>query len=220
MIGHPNLKGWWRLDGSSVDSSGSGFNGTDTNITYGAYGKYGGGILLQNVNGYISCGDNLDFEYTNPITVACWLKVVGTGYCNILGKQDNAGVNAGWGLSYNGGLGMFMYYGGTQAKNYFACKFPTTPTTELHHVAYTYDGSNTYNGIKLYYDGVEVTKTSVSEFVFINSLIHSAPFQISGRGGGNYCMNGQIDDAQIYNKVIPVSDIKRIMMGLHPLTRS
>lgn len=86
-------KGLWHLNGSSVDSSGNGNNGTDTNITYGlAYGKLGQGALF---NGNSSKIATPVIPITNTsFTVSLWAKLTSvTATAYMFFAQGNTGSN-------------------------------------------------------------------------------------------------------------------------------
>lgn len=64
------------LNGDTKDTSGNGYNGTASNVTYSktsrGYQTYAG-----NFNGsssYVSMGDVLDFEYNQPFSISVVLK--------------------------------------------------------------------------------------------------------------------------------------------------
>lgn len=76
----------WHLNGNSNDSSGNGNNGTDISIDYGlAYGLFGQGALINNVNDEIRKATNLGIAGQDALTVSLWAKLTseigsGSGY--------------------------------------------------------------------------------------------------------------------------------------------
>lgn len=215
MIGHPNLKAWWRLDGNSQDSSGNGLNGTDTSITYNG-ATFGKGAALT-PSGYISMGNVLGFETNQPHSIGAWLTGSQNLDSNLIGKQLNSGNYAGFGLGtrLNSGYQVYIYAGGPA----IILSIAPIDAVNPHHIMYTYNGSLAASGVTVYVDGSPVAKTT-----WINnlsgSIINTGNFQINGRGGANAMWTGAVDDVQVYNIVLPQSDIRRIMLGKHPLTRS
>src|SRR5207244_4224848 len=66
------LVGHWALDGTAVDSSGYGHDGTMQNGATWTSGQVGSGALgLDGVNDYLSIGDNTDLRPAH-VTVCAW----------------------------------------------------------------------------------------------------------------------------------------------------
>lgn len=218
MIGHPNLKAHWRLEGNSNDSSGSGFNGTDTSMVYGASsGIIGQGAALTSAR-YSSMGNVLGFESNQPHSIGAWLKGAQNLDSTIITKQQGGFPYWGYGLSTraSNAYQMFIYNGPTAV----IVSFPSVETSGWHHIMYTYTGSRLASGVVIYIDGVVASPTVQLNNLNTSTITSTAAFQINGRGGANNMWTGDIDDVQVYNYVLPASDVRRIMFGKHPLTRS
>jgi hypothetical protein len=70
------LMGYWKLDetsGNAVDSSGNGYTGTSSNITYTASGKIGRCFTFNGTSTYVEFGDVC--QPTDGLTISCWVKV-------------------------------------------------------------------------------------------------------------------------------------------------
>jgi len=188
------------LNGNSTDTSGNSNSGTDTAITYSqANGRFGQGAGFNNTpSSYIAFGNVLQFDYNTAFTISAWLQNNQTANCNIISKQENSGNYYGYGLSVNsvGTKLQFFLYRDTSS---LIVDFPDDYNDKVYQIGVTYDGSNTQAGIKLYVDGVEVTKTSVSNLPLSGSLASTAAFQISGRGGAANLWKGTIDEVVIEN---------------------
>lgn len=86
-------KGLWHLNGSSVDSSGNGNNGTDTAITYSqANGKFGQGAGFNGSSSVINVG-NAGLNLTGDFTIAGWMYITSSSnpVLNILATRGQSG---------------------------------------------------------------------------------------------------------------------------------
>jgi len=67
-------KGYWRLNGNSMDASGNNNNGTDTNITYSqANGKLNQGAGFNGSSSYINIGTKASLSLTDNFTLSIWM---------------------------------------------------------------------------------------------------------------------------------------------------
>ena len=197
------------LNGNSTDSSGNGNNGTDTAITYSlANGKFGQGAGFYGTTSYISNGNIASFEYNQPFTIIGWIKNNGTVSQNIISKQQSATPYAGYGIgtSASGYPQVFLYGDSNGA---FIKTSSRLLNDKLHMIAMTYDGSNTINGLKMYIDGALENTTTDGNIAFTSSIISTASFQLSGRGGANQLFNGYMDEILIENRAWSASEIKK-----------
>lgn len=70
-----HLKGYYKMEGNSNDSSGNGYNGTDTSITYSlANGKFGQGAGFNGTTSYVDVGTLAGFASLSEATVCFWVK--------------------------------------------------------------------------------------------------------------------------------------------------
>lgn len=67
------IKGYWPLNGNSNDKSGNGYNGTDSNITYGQ-GIQNGSAVLNGTSASILTPQIAGINSTNPIIINAWIK--------------------------------------------------------------------------------------------------------------------------------------------------
>ena len=92
-----NTLGLWHLNGDSTDSSGHGYNGTDTSVTYGA-GVFGqcAGLLTAGtsiINGINAAA--MAFG-TGDFTLISWVKRTATGGVGIMGNLFGGAQGVGF----------------------------------------------------------------------------------------------------------------------------
>lgn len=211
MIIVPSLAGYWPLEGSALDASGKGNNGTITGAV-SVEGKFGQGLLFNGTSDSVNCGTGAGLNLVNAFTLCAWAKFNNT-YRKLIICRSTGGPNA-------------QYYLGTGSSNQFVFIFknadtqntaagPVASTGIWYHVAGVYNGTN----LLLYINGLLATSTaktvnppelSTSTYIGDGSI-----FWLPKPDG---FFSGVIDEAMIFNKALPASDIQRVMLGMHPLS--
>src|SRR3990172_11812228 len=87
LSGSTNLKGHWKLDANSNDFSGSGPNGSDTDVSY-VEAKYSNGASFNGSSSKIEFAQDADLEFgTGAFSVAAWVKPTAlTNSTDFIGK--------------------------------------------------------------------------------------------------------------------------------------
>lgn len=77
-----NLVVYYKFDGNSTEATGTGFNGTDTSISYSnANGIINNGAGFNGTTSKIVIADNAAFHQTGDFTINCWAKTsISTGF--------------------------------------------------------------------------------------------------------------------------------------------
>jgi len=76
-----------------------------------------------------------------------------------------------------------------------------------HHIVWTYSGSGTAAGNKIYVDNVEKSGSTSADNLDSNSILNNADFTIGARSTGHYgAYPFTVDDVRLYEKVINSSD--------------
>ncbi len=89
----------------------------------------------------------------------------------------------------------------------FFVEVKSSPTiNEWTHVCFTYDGSGTASGVKIYFDGVEQPTTTIGTFP-TSGVLNNVDLLIGSRFTGDFKMFGQLDDIRIYSKELTVSEV-------------
>jgi len=200
-------------DGKVLDSSGNNLHGTlsgDARIVVDP--ERGNVLSLDGDNDYVDCGYHPDFDITDEITIAAWIKVnkFDRAWQVIIAKGDTA-----WNLQRNW----------KRNDMEFGCRI-ISPTGEpsgsfrgslsvndgkWHHVAGVYDGSKSF----LYIDGVLDMSRGGLQQGRINT--NYAPLLIGAKSyiGGSLIefWNGFIDDIRIYSYALSHAEIAELYLG-------
>ncbi|MFB0524015.1 MAG: LamG domain-containing protein, partial [Phycisphaerae bacterium] len=204
------LIGWWKFDeteGSNAhDSSGSGHTGTllGNPRWQPARGRVGGALEFDGDGDYVNLGKKSDFDITEQITVAAWIKV------NRFDKEWQAIVSKGdssWRV---------QRVRETDSLE-FACSGLQVPGTQWggiygkisvndgqwHHATGVYDGKK----LSLYVDG----KLDVSVNAPGKINVNDYPVYIgeNAERTGRF-WNGLIDDVRVYNYALSQEEIEAL----------
>lgn len=209
------LKGYWRLNGSSVDETGNGNSGTDTAVTYNdANGMFFRGAGFNGTTSKIVLPSNASLKPTTNFTIMTWFKTstAATQMCQFGSFSQNTFIS---GISFDmpaGGNVLRLLSGkntgttiGTDAQ---VVTGATTVTDGLWHFGVgVWDGSN----LKVYLDGNLDGST-----VWANAPAYAATTyqRIGDRGvnGTDFSFwNGAIDEVALFNgKAFTIEEINLI----------
>ena len=78
-------------------------------------------------------------------------------------------------------------------------------TGEWHHLVGSYNGNSDESGLKLYDNGVELTKI-IQDNTLNASTINNASMLIGSRSDGYY-IDGQISNVKIYNRALTADEV-------------
>jgi len=197
MLITPHLIAYYPLEGNANDASGKGKDST----VHGASlttGKFGQCYSFDGTDDYITLPN---FATFGTYSFSLWVKSDGTN-----------GIALGFG-QYNhillrdlgDGTFEFNHYNGTTQSILTAS---ITAATWTHFVA----TRDTSNNTKLYKNGVLVDSGNI-----VGNYTTAYYGDFIGSFNTLIFFGGLIDQVQIYNKALSQSDIKRIMLGFHPL---
>ncbi|MBN1508752.1 MAG: PASTA domain-containing protein [Sedimentisphaerales bacterium] len=169
-------------------------------------GTIGGALDFDGLDDYVEIGDHADFDLTEQISVAAWIRVgaFDKPWQAIVGKGDsawriqrdnlrNAIEFACTGVAVQGA--MHQIFGDVSVND-----------GQWHHVAGVYDGSK----MSLYVDGVLDTSSPASGAIATNS--YAVTIGENSEPRGRYWA-GQIDDVRVYESALSESDIQAVMAG-------
>ena len=124
-------------------------------------------LNLDGVNEYIDCTNNAAFnqDFNTAFSVSTWVKFDTISLNMALVSKFNP-TPKGWQLRVNNSkIGLFLKHA-TSAPNQILSNGTTIITTgQWYHLAATYDGSNTLQGMKLYVNGISEVVTGVPNSV-------------------------------------------------------
>ena len=181
-----------------TDVSGKGYDGTLTNgPTFSS--NYGGNIVLDGSNDFVTGVHNSELNLRNDVTVECWFRRTGgtSNWVRILGKGNSS--NRTYGLWYHVNSNYFLY------QRYGPSNINVMPTisvvlNEWYHMVGTSSGSTH----TLYLNGVKVGTGSLSQ------TFHSStdPYKV-GSFDGSYHHIGDVSNCRIYNRGLSEAEVKQ-----------
>jgi hypothetical protein len=196
--GNNGLVAYYPLEDNTDDRSGNGLHGTmvgDPAFVDGVKGM----ALDFNGDDYIDCDGNVEFSFTDAMTVSTWVKIrsVTTAWMAMIAKGENA-----WRLGINNettGI-HYAFSGGT--RNWQQANTATELTfDEWYHVAATYD---TDVGAHVYVNGVLDASNPNLDGIDTNEmplLLGDNP-EATGR-----FFDGMLDEVRIYNRALSADEI-------------
>lgn len=152
------------LEGQSLDSTSTGTNGTDTDVTYSTgNGKLGVGAGFNGSTSKVLLGDILD-PTTNNYTIEAWVNFtsIGTGEPVVISKNsyDAAGVY------FSGQSGTAKFSTGYQATN--AVSTTSLSNGTWYHVVSTRFNNGGGEQVKVYINGVNETTQNNAGYTNLN----------------------------------------------------
>jgi hypothetical protein len=199
-----NLKAWYKFDGNYNDSSGSGFNLTNSGAVIVD------GLIVQSVS--TDASDSLQTSSINlagkTYSISFWAKLNTTlSTINIFFFQQGitgaTGVLLGFLYEQSGNRLRYSHYGSGNDIDTTGYNISSMIGTSWHHYVVTYN--NTNRAGEIWFDGVKLN-TNISTFA--NVFSGSGNFTIA-RGDGT-TLNGLIEDFRYYDKVLTSTEISQL----------
>jgi len=169
---------------------------------------------FDGTNEIIRFGDVNNFERTDSFSGSCWVNLTGSDNEFILSKQDGT-TTKGYMLYVNVSRYLILYIANTTTNRILIRTNSTVSNNNWNHLAFTYDGSSTSAGVKLYINGVNQSLTNLGNTSITGSLLDSSvPFQISGRDGTSANgVNGKIDQVSIFDYELSATEVSTLYGG-------
>lgn len=215
------LVSYWRMDESSgtivYDSIGS--NNLTNNDCVITTGKNNNG-LLSNGSSDLIYGTNtmFDWERTDSWTFSTWVKLStsGTGQ-GLMSKGIRSGVYTGTLLviQASGTIDAFIINNSSNNLILISTTNTFTSTTSWYNIIWTYDGSSTAAGNKIYVNGTSQSFSTIANSLSA-SIKNTTAFRIAGYAipvspGGE--LLGIIDETAVFNRAITQSEVNIIYNG-------
>jgi hypothetical protein len=187
---------WWRAENDALDSAGANHGTLLNGTTFGA-GVAGQAFNFDGIDDAVTTP--LVTSYTNGVTFDLWVRTT-----------DDAGIlmSGGGGASTDRGMGLFIEPGGwllllgTKGINgdpNFVLEGPVIADGAFHHIAATWTGDITPDGVKLYVDGELVATGTAETAVATDSL----PMEFGGHTThAHFRLNGLIDEVEVYDRAL------------------
>jgi hypothetical protein len=223
MINHPDLKLWTRFNpntnlvGNSAAASASGLAYTT--------GVFGNAIVTDADTDGVVWTDNSVFniQYTVPWTFMCLVATADTSTGSIIFGRYSGTNDKGYAI-YISNTVIGVILNNTYPTKRCHVKWATSSTTTLRSIVITYNGSGvTSSGWAAYVNGVDLGAPTQTQNALASSTILTTSGAVLSTCTTNYfyALRGTIHKQLFFiGKVLPLVDIKRILVGLHPLSRS
>lgn len=181
--------------GTIVDGCGT-YNTTNTGADYLATGIIGNGLTFVKANSdRIANASAMNFEYTQPFTIAMWIKRAAIEQATVLGRTDINGKGI-W-FWFNSGTGSFSL--ANQYGTYDVLTQFSNSSTDWQQVVVSYSGSGTAAGVNIYTNGALTSNSVIRDGLGSRSILLSNQCVIGGRDAIDLFYGGLMDEIRIYN---------------------
>ncbi len=194
------------LGTTAQDDSGNGHNGTISNTTWSATGKYGGALAFNGTSSWVTVADAAALDLTTGMTIEAWVNPTSlTGWRSILLKERAGGLAYSL-YATNPDLGSappaaFINLGTASDTNSSGTQ--ALPLNTWTHLAGTYDGSQ----LKMHVNGALVQTINASGSITISN----GALRIGGNSVYGEYFAGLIDEIRLYNRALTVAEIQTNM---------
>lgn len=167
-------------------------------------------VSLDGINDYVAVGNYSDYNFTSggndtAFSITAWINM--TDATDFIVASKDEGSNRQFNIRFVSDKIHFYLLGG----GYIGRRYDTTVTSDEGswiHVGFTYDGSKSDTGIKIYRNGTRVDDANYSGGTYNGQSATTAPFNI-GRSGNTYA-EGKIDEVGIFGSELSASNISSI----------
>jgi hypothetical protein len=201
----PGIISWWRAQNDATDSVGTN-NGVLTNGVTFTTGEVGQSFLLDGIGGYVAIPDSPSLRPVS-VTVEAWVKIFSTnGIQLVFAKPLGSGSFDSYGLALQNGAPLAAICD-TNGFGTFISITNVLTLGQWYHLAYTYDQTSSQE--VLYVNGVAVASANAGKSMSFDSqpLLLGADIE---NGVLSYFLDGQIDEASIYNRALGANEIASI----------
>ena len=175
-------------------------------------------VELDGIDAYVDCGTNssLNFERTDTFSYSVWVKRNTTGTTHtLLSKMAPTGNRRGMMFILNSSnvVAVMLRTDTSFTSQRLFIKSTTTITdTDWHHIVFTYDGSSTIAGCKIYIDGVSDTLNS--DGTLSATIENTAPFLIGALSTAPLLpADAFMDEVAVFDSELSASDVSSIYNG-------
>ena len=168
----------------------------------------GAAFFVRSNTDYIDCGDSSNFITGNNVTIATWIKVIGSDETYLIQNQKGLGstnlsliINKNSGGAAAGYVGAIVWNG--SGHSYLEYDGNIDTSNKWHHLAVTTTSSEQ----KLYLDGVLVD-TNAETF---SNAASSYNMMLGSLNGTSLPFNGYMCNTGVWSATLSQSQIKSIM---------
>ena len=197
---------YYKLNGDALDSSGNGYNGTASNVTWGE-GRFGPAGDFKTLQGNIITPVGVYNNSFSGHSVSFWMYSGGTNYETPIKTRTSTSAAAGWSIRTGaGGNGInWSFSNSAGAVVFVSGELSFTFTDGWHHVVASWDGTTNANGAKLYIDG------SLFDQRTANATLASQTFTLGITLGADRQSSGRsilgLDQVRIFNTALSAANV-------------
>jgi hypothetical protein len=201
------LVGWWPFNGNANDESGNGNDGVVNGATLieDRNGAVNAAYSFNGTSNYISVPHSDNFNMLQA-TWLVWVNIpVSSGGLGsyIMGKRDNSQHH----VTFAEYLGYPQSQIGWASNQGVGVSSGNLADGNWHLLAITYDQLLSTNNYIFYFDGQQGTTSTIQQFTFVNGDLR---FGLEANNFYWQPLNGRLDDAVIYNRVLTQQEISSI----------
>ena len=202
----PGLLAAWGFDEGSgtttADQSGTGNNGTLSNATWSATGKFGKALSFNGTNASVTVPDSNSLDLTTGMTLEGWVRpTVSNDWQTLIVKERPGELVYGLYSSTDANRPQSQVTVGGSAR--LLNGTATIPAGAWTHVAATYDGTTQ----RLYVNGTQVSTLATTGTI----MTSTSPLKIGGNTIWSEWFNGLIDEVRVYGRALSASEIQTDM---------
>ena len=205
---------YYKLNNNPNDSSGNGYNGTASNVTYAA-GKFDDAAAFNGSSSEINLGTSSNFSITTTgaLSGSMWVKTTDTSTSYLISKANDASGDYEWAVEYGAPTGKMKLNVYTDDDLFAASVTNNTIVNDgnWHHLAFVIVNNTGAVGgsVSLYIDGIPATSTSWSG----TAASFSIPTLIGHFGGipaASAWWNGSIDQVRIFSSALNAAQVTQL----------
>tara|TARA_R110000823_G_scaffold311529_1_gene437266 strand:+ start:1208 stop:2677 length:1470 start_codon:yes stop_codon:yes gene_type:complete len=200
---------------STGSNNGSLIAGTATYVT----GKVGNAFSLDGSTRIALANEtNFDFERTDPFSVSIWVKYPNNTNKMLISKgQDPVSgtpsvPKIGIGIWTQADYINFELGASTQSLRIRISSTGIDDDT-WHHLTFTYDGSSSASGARIYVDSALTTPSTVVDTLSSETILNNYAVLIGASGNGTRMFTGVLDDLRIYSRELDQNEVNVIYNG-------
>lgn len=218
------LLGYWTFDGKDMQNGavrdmsdgGKSLNaGSVATSTFYAQGRVGQAVRFDGVNDELNRSNALssafNFTHATPFSVAMWVKPSNVTQSSYWANKRTTDANfAGW-ITFQTAAKLDF-----QVRRNSSERLVTDSTNNVleanvwKHVVYTYDGTNSTAGMKMYVNGEAIAVTSTTNLALTGNPSNTADFKIGVRDDETSPYSGMMDDVRIYGRALSDLEVRQL----------
>jgi len=173
---------------------------------------------FDGMDDYVDCGDSDDFSFTDgagtdtAFSISMWVyPTSNTGFPGFFDKTTGSGIEYG---AYHWSTGMdFVLFDGNTSNRIARRYGSALALNTWQHLCFTYDGTESSSGMKIYLDGSVLTTGTNDAGVYAGMTNTDSPFIIGKYFSTNEFI-GNIDEVAVWkNKELSAGEVSDIFNG-------